>query len=62
MIWVLFKLIWENEERSEFCQHHCRNFEKKYERGEKNDVTDVGKRKGNFGNDIAKNKNKNKNN
>ena len=55
MIYVLFKLIWENEERSEFRQWCCRNFEKKYERGERNDVTDV-ERKRNFGNNIVENK------
>ena len=55
MIWVLFKLIWGNEKRSKFQKHHCRNSEKKYERGERNDVTD-GERKRNFGNDIVENK------
>ena len=59
MIWVLFKLIWGNEERNEFRQHYCPNFEKKSrieERGERNDVTDVGEKKKNFSNDITKTK------
>ena len=42
---VLFKLIWKNEKRNEFRQHHCQNVEKKREREERNDVTDVGERK-----------------
>ena len=58
MILVLFKLIWQNEERSKIWQHQCQNSEKKKERGERNDVTDMGERKRNFSNDIAKKKKK----
>ena len=54
MIWVLLEVIWENEERSKFRQHRCRNSNKKYERGEINDVI-VGVRKNlNFGNEVTK--------
>ena len=49
VIWILFKIIWEIEERSEFRQHHCRNSEKKVrERGERSDVMEVGERKKKF--------------
>ena len=47
------QIIWQNEERSKFQQHHCRNSKKKkYEREEKG--CDGGKeRKLNFGNYIT---------
>ena len=38
VIWELFEVIWENEEKSKFWQHHCRNSNKKYEKGERNEV------------------------
>ena len=44
MIWELLQVIWENEKRSKFQQHRCRNSNKKYEKRERNDVM-VGVRK-----------------
>ena len=38
VIWALFKLIWENNERSKFQQLCCQNSKKKYEKWERNDV------------------------
>ena len=54
VIWVLFKLIWEIEGRSEFRQHHCQNFVKKSKREERDMMWQKGKReKRNFGNGIT---------
>ena len=38
VIWELLKVIWRNEERSKFRQQYYRNSNKKYKRGERNDV------------------------
>ena len=61
VIWVLFKLIWENEERSELQQHRCRNSEKKVGEKRKKWCDGCGREKKDFGNDIAKNLKKKKN-
>ena len=54
VIWVLFKLIWEIEGRSEFRQHHCQNFVKKSKREERDMMWQKGEReKRNFGNGIT---------
>ena len=52
VIWVLLKLIWENEERCEFWQYHCLLRKKKSKREEKNVME--GEREMNFGNVVAK--------
>ena len=53
MLWELFEVIWRNEKRSKFQQYHCQNSNKKYERGERNDVM-AGERKNlNFINEVT---------
>ena len=38
VIWELLEVIWKNEKISKFWQYRCQNSNKKYERGERNEV------------------------
>ena len=53
MIWELLEVIWKNEKISKFWQHRCQNSNKKYERGERNDLMAEVRKNLNFSKEVT---------